>query len=292
LAFVLLPASSFLLPPVGVPDRTALLIQAEDEVLVRALLRSAPAARMDLVVLPEYAFQKGIETTLAETGGPAAIARKRDCPLVFGTVEGGAYGQPGFQNVAAVLDAHGDLVGTFPKQRPVPLMLDGRPGSRRPVFPLSDGTLGVGLCYDFDASEIAGSLTAAGATVLVAPTGDLMDWGRIQHVHHELIHRLRAVETDRWLLRATSSGRSEAIDPHGVPSSERLEIGDSGCLVVGFAHRSSFALGARLYLLGPMAGALTAGLIVLHGFGSLWKWSQERKKKETAGALAPKRGAP
>jgi apolipoprotein N-acyltransferase len=125
----------------------------------------------------------------------------------------------------------------------------------------------------------------------VAPTGDLMNWGRIQHVHHELIHRLRAVETDRWVLRATSSGRSEAIDPHGVPSSERLEIGDSDCLVVGFAHRSSFALGARLYLLGPLAGAVTAGLIVLGGFRSLKDWLHARKKKEMVGVTLPEASA-
>jgi apolipoprotein N-acyltransferase len=265
LAFLLLPLCSLLLPPVGDADRTALLVQAEDPAMVRALLRSARPDHCDLTVLPEYAFPDGIETALTSPEGPAQFARKHSCPLVFGTVEGGAYGQPGFQNVAAVLDAEGNLIGTFPKQRPVPLMLDGRPGTRRPIFSLGNATLGVALCYDFDAPAIAGSLAAAGATVLVAPTGDLMTWGRIQHVHHELIHRLRAVETDRWLLRDTSSGRTEVIDPHGVPSGEHLEIGDSGCLIVRFADRSSLALGARLYLLGPSAGGLTALVALLYG---------------------------
>jgi apolipoprotein N-acyltransferase len=265
LAFLLLPACSILLGPVGTPDRTALVVQAEDPALLRALLRSAPARPFELTVLPEYAFPTVIEKTLASEEGPAAFARKRACPIVFGTVEGGDYGQPGFQNVAAVVDADGYLIGTFPKQRPVPLMLDGPPGTRRPVFPLGDGTLGVAVCYDFDAPAIAGSLTAAGATVLVAPTADQLSWGRVQHIHHELLHRLRAVENDRWLLRATSSGRSEAIDPHGVPSAEYLDIGDSGCLLLGFAHRSTFALGGRMYLLGPLAAAFSVGVILLHG---------------------------
>jgi apolipoprotein N-acyltransferase len=135
LAFLLLPASSLLLFPIGSADSTALFVQAEDSAVVRALLRSSPLDHCDLTVLPEYAFPDGIEAALSSSGGPAAFARKHNCPIVFGTVEGGAYGQPGFQNVAAVLDAQGSLIGTFPKQRPVPLMLDGRPGTRQPVFP-------------------------------------------------------------------------------------------------------------------------------------------------------------
>jgi Carbon-nitrogen hydrolase len=156
-----------------------------------------------------------------------------------------------FKNVAAVLDCSGNLVGTFPKQRPVPLMVDGRRGDRCPVFPFPMGTLGIGLCYDFDAPAVAGALTASGATILVAPTGDLMPWGAVQHVNHELLVRLRAVENDRWILRATTSGRSEAIDPHGRPSVERLDIGETGLVAVTFASRSTFALGCRMFFLGP-----------------------------------------
>src|SRR5262249_5749889 len=186
------------------------------------VIASCPASPVDLAVLPEYAFPFSEQQTLKLKQGPALLARKLSCPVVFGTLLG-EYGEPGFQNVAAVIDGKGNLLDTFPKQRPVPLMVDGKPGTRRPVFPLEQGTLGVGLCYDFDAPEIASSLVCQGATVLVAPTGDLMTWGRIQHVHHELLLRLRAVENDRWILRPTSSGRTEAVDPHGMPSEEGIE---------------------------------------------------------------------
>jgi apolipoprotein N-acyltransferase len=272
LAFLVLPAAAWLLPPVTAPDRTAILIQAEDSARHEVLMADLPAAKVNLVVLPEYAFPFSCEQALASSHGPAVLARKLGCPVIFGTVHG-SYGDPGFQNIAAVLDGSGRLLGTFPKQRPVPLMLDGKPGDRRPVFAADGGVLGIGLCYDFDAPEIAGSLVRQGATVLIAPTGDLTEWGRTQHLHHELIVRLRAVENDRWVLRATSSGRSEAIDPHGVPSKEHLDIGTTGTVKVGYAHRTSLAPGSYGYLLGPVAMAMT-GLFVLHRLVPRSRWNR------------------
>jgi apolipoprotein N-acyltransferase len=263
LGFLLLPACAWLLPAVGQPEQTALLMQAEEPSLHESLIAGVLPEKIDLAVLPEYAFPSSREQALTSSRGPAALARKLGCPVVFGTVDGGSYGEPGFQNVAAVLDAEGALQGTFPKQRPVPLMVDGRPPDRRPVFAVTGGVLGVGLCYDFDAPEIAGSLVRSGATVLIAPTGDLMNWGRVQHLHHELLLRLRAVENDRWILRATSSGRSEALDPHGVPSAESLDIGAKGTVKVAYSHRSSLASGTYAYFLGPLAACLTI-LFFLH----------------------------
>ncbi len=262
LAFVLVPACAWLLPAISPPDRAALLVQAEDRGIHEALIASMSPEEVDLAVLPEYAFPFSCEKALTSRRGPTTLARKLNCPVVFGTLEG-EYGRPNFQNVAALIDADGSLLGTFPKQRPVPLMVDGRPGERRPVFTVDGGILGMGLCYDFDAPEVAASLVRSGATVLVAPTGDLMDWGRIQHLHHELLVRLRAVENDRWVLRATSSGRSEAIDPHGVPSADFLDIGEKGSVKVGYGHRTSLALGSYASWLGPLAAGLTI-LFVLH----------------------------
>jgi apolipoprotein N-acyltransferase len=264
LAVLLIPASSLLLPSFEPPDRQALIVQAEDPFKIESLIDGVPTGSFDLAALPEYAFPFSMDGALASKRGPRALARKLNCPVVFGTVEG-TYGDPDFQNVAAVIGPDGTLWGTFPKQRPVPLMVDGRSGSLRPVFPLpgDEGTLGVAICYDFDAPAIAASLVRQGATVLVAPTGDLMPWGRIQHVHHEMMLRLRAVENDRWIVRPTSSGRSEAIDPHGVPSREQLDIGASGRVTVPYAHRRGVSLGGQAHILGPIAGMLAILVLMM-----------------------------
>jgi apolipoprotein N-acyltransferase len=262
-SFLVLPLTALLLAPFDPPDKEALLVQTESHHDAEDVIADSPTGKVDLVVFPEYAFPFSLERALASKRGPTAMARKLGSPVVFGTVLG-EYGEKGFQNVAAIVDEEGRLLETFPKQRPVPLMLDGLPGTRRPVVKLEQGTLGIALCYDFDAPEIAGSLAGSGATLFIAPTGDLMDWGRVQHLHHELLLRLRAVENDRWVLRATSSGRTEAIDPHGVPSAEHLEIGDTGAVHVRYAHRQSTSLGGRMYPFGPIALALTALISLIY----------------------------
>ena len=76
-------------------------------------------------------------------------------------------------------------------------------------------------------------------------------------MHHELLMRLRAVENDRWLVRAVSSGRSESISPHGVPSAEGIAIGDCGSAVVPYAHRQTRPPGSYAHWLGPLALAGT-----------------------------------
>jgi apolipoprotein N-acyltransferase len=277
LAFLSLPAAYLCLPHFALPDRTAILVQVEDSYKVPPLLATLRQRYVDLIVLPEYAYPDGIEAALHSPLGPVAVARSCNCPVVFGTVEG-QYGQPKFQNVAAVLDERGNKVGTFPKQRPVPLMVDGLPGDRCPVFPVADGILGIGLCYDFDAPAVAGTLTSAGATVLLAPTGDLMSWGRVQHLNHELLVRLRAVENDRWVLRPTTSGQSEAIDPHGFPSAESLGIGETGTVEVQFGYRASSVLGSRAYWLGPLAAAITGLIVLMERICWLRRKTQSRTK--------------
>jgi predicted amidohydrolase len=233
---------------------------------------------VDLAVLPEYAYDLPPVEVLASRYGPAALARKHRCPVVFGARETIADGS-NFYNVAAVIDADGKMLGSFAKQRPVPLFRDGIAGKNRPVFPMDRGVLGVAVCYDFDAPAIAATLVGQGATVLVDPTFDAMSWSRIQHVHHELLLRLRAVENDRWILRCASSGRSEAVDPHGYPSANGIEIGKTGSAVVGFAHaaEASYPLGGQLYFLGPVAAA--ACLVYV-----LWFWLWRRSGHPVSGA--------
>lgn len=262
LAFALLPASSLFLSTVDAPDRQALLIQGEETYRIEQVIRGVSSEHVDLAVLPEYAYQVSLSIALKSRNGPTALSERMSSPVVFGAVLGDM-GESEFENVAAVIDRTGSLLGTFTKQRPIPLFHDGRAGSERPVFPLDQGVLGVAICYDLDAPDIAADLVRRGATVLVVPTGDLQSWGRTQHDNHEWLARLRAVENDRWLVRATSSGRSEAIDPHGRPSVEGIEFGDSGSVVVAYGHRDHFALGGQLYWLGPAAMAGTVLFLIL-----------------------------
>jgi apolipoprotein N-acyltransferase len=282
-AFLILPVFWLLLPSDGDPAYRALLLQTELWEGVERIIPKIPPEKVDLAVLPELSYLRSPEYALTSRNGPAALARKTSSPVVFGAVEG-TYGEMPFSNVAAVIDAEGRLLGTFPKQRPVPLLIDGTPGDRRPVFEVEQGVLGVAICYDFDSPAIAGSLVGSGATVLVAPTLDAMDWGKVQHEHHALLFRLRAVENDRWLLRAASSGRTEVISPRGQPSKEGIEIGAVGHIVLPFDYRDSWAPGGRLAFLGPAAAAGTVLFVLLRGLGRVRAW---RRGKTMASSATP-----
>lgn len=267
--FLLIPVCALLVPAGEPPDQRALLLQSEaGELYDLFLIPRVTEENLDLAVLPELAYGDDYSTVLKSRLGPTALARKLQAPVVFGATDGGL-GAPGFQNLAAVINGDGTLIGTFPKQHPVPLFADGRPGDRRPIFPVKGGSLGVAVCYDFDAPDVASSLVAQGATVLVVPTSDSMHWSIIEHVHHELLVRLRAVENDRWVVRAVSSGRSEAISPRGVPSAEGVEIGEMGTVVVGYRHQDTRPLGSRMYLLGPTAAV---GTLLFLGFVTVSSW--------------------
>jgi apolipoprotein N-acyltransferase len=259
-AFLVVPFAWLLLPRLDAPNRRALLIQSEVEP-VELWIARVPKDKVDLVVMPEYAYTRSPASALASTHSPASLAKTLSAPVVFGAVEG-EYGSADFFNVAAVIDTNGELLGTIPKQRPVPLMADGIPGQRRQVFPVGQGSLGVAVCYDFDAPEVAAWLARHDATVFVDPTFDAIEWGRVQHVNHEQILRLRAVENDRWIVRCASSGRSEVIDPHGIPSQQGIEIGERGYATLPFGHRRSFALGGQLYFLGPACAGATILFLV------------------------------
>ncbi len=126
------------------------------------------------------------------------------------------------------------------------------------------------MCLDFDGQEIPSALGQNGATVLVVPTHDPASQAPVRHRHHEVLLRLRAVENDRWILRAASSGRSEAIDPSGYPSTRGVEIGDVGLARVAFAHRETHPLGSRVAWFGPAAAAVTVLLVSGHGIGVLF----------------------
>jgi apolipoprotein N-acyltransferase len=262
LAFLLLPVPWWFLGPVGDADRRVLLFQADETNQLEAIMPNAPGDDIDLAVAPEYAYLVSPQAAIKSLRGPGDLAKRVHCHVVFGAVEG-IYGDAHFQNVAVVIDENANLLDTFPKQRPVPMMLDGDPGTRRPVFDVTDGVLGVGVCYDLDAPEVAADLVHRGATVLVVPTHDTWSWFGIRQQHHGLLVRLRAVENDRWVLRAVNTGRTEVIDPHGIPSEDGVTIGEKGYVVLPFAHRNSKVPGGQAHRFGPLAAALTAPILLL-----------------------------
>lgn len=146
----------------------------------------------------------------------------------------GAEGSAVFRNSAFLVDRSGAVVGVYDKLRLTPFaettpwavvpFLQRRfaaadvytPGDRLEILSVAGVRFAVLICYEAIYPDLAGEAVRAGAELLVNISND--DWfgGRAalqQHLHAALF---RAIETRRYLVRATNSGLSAIIDPRGV----------------------------------------------------------------------------
>ncbi|HEX2949036.1 MAG TPA: nitrilase-related carbon-nitrogen hydrolase, partial [Armatimonadota bacterium] len=109
----------------------------------------------------------------------------------------------------------GRVLGTYHKTHPIQFFSDGVPGRTYPTFRTAVGRIGIAICYDFDFAACPLRLVQNGAELLVAPTFDSGEWTDVQHTQHARMAQARAAETGRWVIRATTSGVSQVINPSG-----------------------------------------------------------------------------
>ena len=92
---------------------------------------------------------------------------------------------------------------------------DFTPGDRRTVMRIDGHGIAVIICYEAIFPDEVREFVAGGAEVLLNISNDT--WlgetgGARQHLN---MARMRAIENRRWVLRATNSGITAAIDPEG-----------------------------------------------------------------------------
>jgi apolipoprotein N-acyltransferase len=88
------------------------------------------------------------------------------------------------------------------------------PGEMGQSFLTPFGQGAVGICYESAFPEIFRRQVKDGATFL-ATASNLDPYGKTLMAQHWALDMMRAIETDRWLVRATNTGYSGVIDPHG-----------------------------------------------------------------------------
>ena len=88
------------------------------------------------------------------------------------------------------------------------------PGNSRQGFDTPYGRAIVGICYDSVFSELFRTQAAAGGQFILSIANNDPYSDRMMAQHHAL-DVIRAVESDRWLVRVTNTGLSAVIDPHG-----------------------------------------------------------------------------
>jgi apolipoprotein N-acyltransferase len=97
---------------------------------------------------------------------------------------------------------------------------------------------GPAICYEVVFPQIPRQQTLHGANVLVTITNDAWYDGTSAPRQHLNQARLRAIENDRYLLRAGTTGISALVDPAGQLVQE-LPMGRQGIIYAEFEPRQS-----------------------------------------------------
>jgi apolipoprotein N-acyltransferase len=122
----------------------------------------------------------------------------------------------------------GDLLGSLPFV----------PGLQRRLFPSGGKQYGVFICYESIFGDDIRHFAADGAQVLVNISDDGWYGDSSAPWEHLDMVRMRAIENSRWIIRATNTGITAAIDPLGrITATMPRHI--RGSIEVGFDYSSA-----------------------------------------------------
>ncbi|WP_287129967.1 apolipoprotein N-acyltransferase, partial [Candidatus Cyanaurora vandensis] len=188
--------------------------------------RTLAAQKPDLIMTPEVAVTLvWDERNQRDTSLGQALSQLK-VPLLLGAYDrrGDQFSNSLFASDGGVYDKVNlvPLNDTIPfksllgwlVQRVSPLAGDLYPGRWDQTLTTAQGVVGAGICFDSPFAEVFRGQTARGAQWLVTVTND--SWfGPAMPPQRHAIETLRAVENARWLVRASNTGSSGAIDPLG-----------------------------------------------------------------------------
>ncbi|RCJ20286.1 apolipoprotein N-acyltransferase [Nostoc minutum NIES-26] len=148
----------------------------------------------------------------------------------------GAFGERGrsYTNSLFTVIGNGEIVSRYDKAKLVPLgeyipfegILGGIvqrlspldehqvPGSPNQIFNTPFGQAIIGICYESAFPEQFRRQAAAGGQFILSSSNDA-HYSAAMPLQHHAQDIMRAIETDRWSVRATNTGYSAFVDPHG-----------------------------------------------------------------------------
>ncbi|MCD8487992.1 MAG: apolipoprotein N-acyltransferase [Desertifilum sp.] len=88
------------------------------------------------------------------------------------------------------------------------------PGSSEQIFDTPFGRAIVGICYDSAFGNHFRRQTAAGGEFIITASNNA-HYSATMPAQHHAQDVMRAIESDRWIVRATNTGYSGIVDPHG-----------------------------------------------------------------------------
>ena len=198
-----------------------------------------PAAAIDLVLWPEGSVDASPAWSAAAARVLDEVATAAGAPVLANTVAlEGEWGEPGtrYYNAQFVWRPGSGWGEQYDKAHPIPfgeyvpdrafyealapdliglIQREYTPGSRPNSIEVDGTSYGVFICYDIVDDALVRRAVHDGAEVLVAPTNNA-DFGFTDESGQQLATaRLRAVETSRALVQASTVGWSAVYGPDG-----------------------------------------------------------------------------
>ena len=125
-------------------------------------------------------------------------------------------------------------------------VVDFEPGTGDPVLTAGPARLGVATCYEVVFDGDVADAVDAGADLLTVPTNNATFGYTDMTYQQQGMSRLRAVEHDRAVVIAATSGQSAVIAPDGTVLDRTGELYTAGVLVDRVPLRTTTTLATRL----------------------------------------------
>ncbi len=227
---------------------------------------------LDLILWPENVVNP--ETVEVDTGcaDPVLVADEPPPVLAGLAIEHQAVLIPGWfvqvdedtnANYSEAISVDGEVVDRYDKVRLVPFgefvpfrpllesvarsalpKRDTKPGTGPAVLVTDAGTFAVSISWEIFFDHRARDGVRNGGEVLLNPTNGASYWLTQVQTQQLASSRLRALETDRWVLQAAPTGFSAIVDPDGEIVS-KIAIGDQDVLVHRIDRRDGLTPAVR-----------------------------------------------
>ena len=186
---------------------------------------------VDLIVTPETALPFFYEQIKNRTSFYPLIKQEK-IPIVLGAFEW--LDRHRYKNTLFMINEAGKVISKYDKIKLVPLgeyipfqqvlgdlisrlsPLDAYliPGSKEQILTSPFGKVIAAICYDSAFSEVFRQQALKGGEFIVTASNDA-HYSEAMPAQHHAQDVMRAIETDRWMVRVTNTGYSAIVDPHG-----------------------------------------------------------------------------
>jgi apolipoprotein N-acyltransferase len=229
---------------------------------------------VDLVLWPEDVVDVESLDESDEGRELAQLARDLDTTLVAGVVED--EGPDDFLNASVAYDADGEIVDRYDKVHRVPFgeyvplrwllepfgggsltSRDAVIGEHPARLDTPAGRLSVAISWEIFFGDRVREGVEGGAQVVLNPTNGSSFTGTLVQTQQVASSRMRAIESDRWLLQVAPTGFSAVIGPDGTVH-QRSSVSDQTVLHDTVGRRAGTTLYTRWGLAPAVAVALAS----------------------------------